>query len=125
MAEITISDIIAEIEKASRGAEVRKPIIDALEYLNNNGGNAETLDHHPASYFAKAEDLAAKQDKVGFDTVPTKDSKKLVYSHNLWVILDSILKSLHTINGEKPEGNYDGPDSPGTPVDPDEDNHIF
>ena len=53
-----ISSYLKAIEVASRGEEVRDAIINALKAINDEGtGNAETLDHHAASYFATAAQL--------------------------------------------------------------------
>lgn len=57
MANIT-SELNA-IERASRGEEVRDSIIDAFNKLNNDGiDNCLSLNNHPDSYFARAQDLS-------------------------------------------------------------------
>lgn len=56
MANIT-TELIA-IEQAARGEEVRDSIVDALNKINNDGvDNCLSLDNHPASYFARSQDL--------------------------------------------------------------------
>lgn len=56
MADITTE--LNAIERASRGEEVRDSIIDAFKKLNDDGiDNCLSLDGHPASYFATAENL--------------------------------------------------------------------
>ena len=50
-----ISAYISAIERASRGEEVRDSIIQALNAINTQGGNAATLDGHPGSDYALKE----------------------------------------------------------------------
>ena len=50
-----ISSHIAAIQSASRGEQVRDAIVDALNAVNNQGGNASELDGYPADDYAKKE----------------------------------------------------------------------
>jgi hypothetical protein len=57
-----IATYIAQIETAARGEAVRDSIVNALKAINDEGvGNAETLESHPASYFATRTQLNALQ----------------------------------------------------------------
>ena len=47
-----ISSYISAIEFASRGEQVRDAIIQALNAMNNQGGNASSLDGHAAGDYA-------------------------------------------------------------------------
>lgn len=47
-----ISSYISAIETASRGEQVRDAIIQALNAMNNQGGNASSLDGHAADDYA-------------------------------------------------------------------------
>lgn len=90
---------------ATDGRSMRKPIADALNEINENGGNAQTLGGHDEYYFGKASDLEKKQDKLGFDAYPVKDSTKMVYSGRLYLILNEIRQALDTINGDPINGD--------------------
>ena len=63
MADISVYTRI--ISEAERGEGVRDAIVDALEAMNTYGGNASTLEGHPASYFATASLFSALIGQVG------------------------------------------------------------
>lgn len=60
-----ISGYIRIINEAEKGEAVRDAIIGALEEMNTYGGNASTLENHPASYFATATFFTAVAEQVG------------------------------------------------------------
>lgn len=60
-----ISGYIRIINEAEKGEAVRDAITGALEEMNTYGGNASTLENHPASYFATATFFTAVAEQVG------------------------------------------------------------
>lgn len=53
----TLSDYIDELDKASRGLEVKNSLIDLLIFFNDQGiPNALTLEGHSSGYFTKYSD---------------------------------------------------------------------
>lgn len=60
-----ISAYLRTIREAEKGEAVRDAIIGALNDMNLIGGNASTLDGHPASYFATASLFNALIGQVG------------------------------------------------------------
>ena len=60
-----ISGYTRIISEAERGEGVRDAIVDALEAMNTYGGNASTLEGHPASYFATASLFSTLIGQVG------------------------------------------------------------
>lgn len=63
MADISV--YLQTIREAEKGEAVRDAITDALSAMNLIGGNASTLDGHPASYFATANLFNALVGEVG------------------------------------------------------------
>lgn len=53
----TMEEHLNNIRSAQNGNLARTAIKNALIFANNNVGNADTLDGHPSSYFAKVPDL--------------------------------------------------------------------
>lgn len=60
-----ISGYTRIIKNADRGEHVRDAIVSALDAMNEIGGNAATLEGHPASYFAPQELFNVLEDQVG------------------------------------------------------------
>lgn len=60
-----ISGYIRIINEAEKGEAVRDAITGALEEMNTYGGNASTLENHPASYFATATFFTTVAEQVG------------------------------------------------------------
>lgn len=63
MADISV--YLQTIREAEKGEAVRDAITDALQAMNLIGGNASTLDGHPASYFATSNLFNALVGQVG------------------------------------------------------------
>lgn len=90
MANIT-SELIA-IEQAARGEEVRDSIIDAFNKLNDEGvDNCLSLENHPASYFARAQDLS--------NLVPT--------SHLVYINPGDWSDGVYSFESQFPSDTYD------------------
>lgn len=94
MAEI--QTYINLINQASKGAEVRTTIVDALNALNNGAENALKLDGKSANEFLTKEQIKEYTD---FDEEPTEGSVKAVRSGGLYDYLSKANALLDTIIG--------------------------
>lgn len=97
-----IKDYITRIESAIRGEDVRDAIVAVLELINNGDANSFTLNGHPASYFAKQEDLDAllpiAQEAIAGNQHP-------ISSGGVYDILVKILDAIAKILGEDVSGD--------------------
>ena len=107
MANVTpeVQQAIDNLEKASDGASMRKAIIEALNTVNENGGNATTLNGmytdqlaDKSQHFKHEFEMLTKM-LNDFDEVPKKNRIALIQSGNM----KNYIKMLHdrfvTIDG--------------------------
>ena len=105
-----ISSYTRKIKNASPGEEVRDALIDVLKLLNNMGGDVSNLNGHPASYFAKYQDMQNVLIKVNEalgssmkndDAVPTNEGNEryeVLTSGQIYKAVDAISDILEEIN---------------------------
>lgn len=60
----TLQTYIDQLDDASRGKEVRKALVDILDFANNLTGDADTLEGHHAGYFLSMSDWTEMRDIV-------------------------------------------------------------
>lgn len=82
-----ISKHILEMNKAATGAEIRNPLVDALNDLYENGRDAELLNEKPASFYARQTDM---NKLLPFDSYPKRRSTKLVTSGGLFALIGDL-----------------------------------
>lgn len=66
------------INAAKTGADIRMPLVDAFTYLFETGRDVGTIETHPASYFAKQDDMNRLIPFDNWTTQPKIISEKLV-----------------------------------------------
>lgn len=62
----TLQTYIDQLDDASRGKEVRKALVDILDFANNLTGDADTLDGNHAGYFLSMSDWTEMRDIVSW-----------------------------------------------------------
>ena len=100
-----IQRVIDNLEKASDGSTMRRAIIDALIAVNENGGNATTLNgmytdqlaNKSANFEHEFKMLTKLLDE--YDEIPKKNRIALVQSGNISNYLDTLHKRLISIDG--------------------------
>lgn len=109
-----ISNQIKQLETAARGEQVRDAIIDAIEAINDQGGNANTLDGHPAEDFVTAtalanaiNDMATPIDAINGESIPGSITAKLnKTSESKNAIKDAIVSKGIEIDNDLPLSGY-------------------
>lgn len=99
-----ISQYLSELQYAAHGAEVRDPIVNALNELNNGVTSAKNLKIgntiYPATEFVLR---TTYEELTNYDTYPIQGSEHAVTSNGLYEIFSAINMLLDNIIGTEEE----------------------
>lgn len=72
---------------ALTGAEIRAPLVNALNAINQHGRDAKTFGYHTSDYFAKRTDIMSL---TPLDKTPKEKSTKLVTGGGIFAVIGDI-----------------------------------
>lgn len=85
-----LSSIIAEIQQAKTGSEIRNPLVNAFKWVFEHGRNVQYLNTHDSDYYAKQSDMAKLLPFDNWARRPSSDSQKLVTGATIYATLGDL-----------------------------------